>query len=667
MQSQTVNPSNNNSTEKDPSQTDSLQKEKTDISSLVRNIDTTKKYSEKDVKIYQTITINDGELLQYRTLKSSPIQFKNYNILYNNNYYNLGAYGKAAGPLFLNLDNNRFKIKQDVFNIYHYKEDNLLSYKTYSPYTLLSAVFNGSHEQIFNIKHTRNIKPNWNIGIDLRSHMGKGYYASSVINATKNFNISLWNWYQSPNTKYNLNTSLIINRDIVPESGGLINDNILTNNTETQPDFQEVYLKTARNEIKNLEIAINQSYSFITKKNYKTITDSVYNLQGPKSQSKPFLVPKIYYDFTYSSNKYLYLDKNNIPSVNNNFYTNFYINKKFTEDYIQTSKAKNQIRITANIQNSKIIIGDIQLGLEHAITTYKQASKDSNNINMLLINNDLSSLALNGKAQFNLNNYISLRIKPKYTIMGYNNQDSQIKLDLEMPKIIPNTTISYQQQNYEPDFTLQKYQSNHHKWENSFEKIHINSVIIKYNNDKIINIAAKAFLINNYVYLKEQDKSILPTQNNTTYQLLQIDINKVFNIGRYLKLNSAVIFQKVPEEIMVSPKIFTKHSLYYYNTLFTNLYIETGIDFAYYKLDRMYSYSPELSLFYITQENSKLNNNLNLTTDVFISGNLGNATFFVKYALINELLKYPKGFYTVNKYIMPYPSLSFGVSWRFYD
>src|SRR5699024_8652007 len=144
----------------------------------------------------------------------------------------------------------------------------------------------------------------------------------------------------SPNGKYNLRSGFILNTDTIPESGGLINNDVLSKPSEVQPNFEEVYLITARNEVDNTQIFINQSYSFNTnntpiasdtqpKENTSTTT-------ATKPIKKSLYIPKINYNFSYKTNKYSYIDRNNIPKVNHNFYKNYFINQRFTEDAIQT-------------------------------------------------------------------------------------------------------------------------------------------------------------------------------------------------------------------------------------------------------------------------------------------------------------------------------------------
>src|ERR1700761_7109410 len=103
-------------------------------------------------------------------------------------------------------------------------------YNARVPYTLLSLYTGGPAEQYFKLLHTQNVKPNWNVGINLNFTGSRNYYSSNNVlgQNVSDLNAAVFTWYESKSKRYNLLANLVFNNLKSPETGGLLSDTIFT-------------------------------------------------------------------------------------------------------------------------------------------------------------------------------------------------------------------------------------------------------------------------------------------------------------------------------------------------------------------------------------------------------------------------------------------------------
>ena len=90
---------------------------------------------------------------------------------------------------------------------------------------------------------------------------------------------------------------------------------------------------------------------------------------------------------------------------------------------------------------------------------------------------------------------------------------------------------------------------------------------------------------------------------------------------------------------------------------------DIGFDVKYFGKYTAPSYAPAIGAFY-NRENVKFDTYP--VIDIFVRTNWKRANLFLRYDYANQGL-FSKGYYTVNRYTMPYSLAKFGVNWRFYD
>ena len=167
-----------------------------------------------------TITIN------FRYLDSSKLDRFDSSIFdlgkrlpVRSNWINLGNDGAAARPLvFSPRMQSGWDPGWHAYDIYRFTVDETRFYHTTKPYTELGFFLATRGEQYIDIRHTRNIKPNWNVSFQYRLINSPGTFQNSNTNHN---NYRLSSWYQSRNKRYQNFFVLVSSVLSASENGGM--------------------------------------------------------------------------------------------------------------------------------------------------------------------------------------------------------------------------------------------------------------------------------------------------------------------------------------------------------------------------------------------------------------------------------------------------------------
>src|SRR5690606_23465558 len=107
----------------------------------------------------------------------------------------------------------------------------------------------------------------------------------------------------------------------------------------------------------------------------------------------------------------------------------------------------------------------------------------------------------------------------------------------------------------------------------------------------------------------------------------------------------------------------TFHSFYMHQDLFKVLKMDFGFDVRYFGKYTANAYAPAIGQFY-NKDNTQFDTWP--IVDAWVRTNWKRANLFVRYDYLNKGL-FSKGYYTVDRYPMPYSIARFGLSWNFYD
>jgi hypothetical protein len=542
-----------------------------------------------------------------------------------------------------------------ALDFYRMTPEDIIFYQARTPFSSLYYVSGG--EQILQVTHSQNIKPNWNFGANYNRIGADGAYPRQ---RGDHLNGTFFTWYQSPGKRYNLMATGVFNTLKAQENGGVQNDSLFTTGSNFGRASENVNLTNARQFTKRNSIMIKQTY-FVGR--IDTLAQEVSQKVLPTN--------KLAYTFKYDKDSYNFIkdqlddhtvlprgiidsvytnDSTSVRHVQNEFVYSFFLRGK------SSSVIKNELKV--------------DLGIRHDFYQYGQYSRYQDLTNYYAYTNSFQNTTLLGGLGYRFSNRIDLTVDAQQIFQGRQMGDFlyEAKSNLLLSNAIGRIVLGAYMQNKSPEEVYNRYFSNHYSWVNDFDRTKTVNLSFKYINDRVkFDVGAEYFLVNDYLYFAQSDdrsgSGIVPMQLPGSINLLKISAGKRLRAGRF-NLESYVVYQKTDKpDYLRTPEVYTFNSFYFDQTFFKVLRTNIGFDVRYNTPYQSYSYSPAAGQFYLGGANELKSEPV---VDVWLRASLRKANIFVKYEYANQGLL-SKGFYTVNRYPMPDAMLKFGVRWNFYD
>ncbi|MGB3008203.1 MAG: putative porin, partial [Chitinophagaceae bacterium] len=114
-----------------------------------------------------------------------------------------------------------------AFDVYKWKLEKVRFFNTTRPYSEINYLLGSRVEQIIELLHTQNIKPNWNFSFQYRLINGPGFFKNQKVNHN---NYLFASKFQSKNLRFNNYFVLLGNKLECAENGGIVNTNDILNN-----------------------------------------------------------------------------------------------------------------------------------------------------------------------------------------------------------------------------------------------------------------------------------------------------------------------------------------------------------------------------------------------------------------------------------------------------
>lgn len=616
------------------------------VDSLRKQLDNKKDsvvYTAKYIKFTKEEFLIDSTRLF--PLDTTTKGFHRFNPLYDpkSPTMNLGIIGMAYRPmLFEPIKTIGFDIGYHFFDRYMIGPKDINYYQAKSQYTELYYVspLGGKQEQLFHVIHSQNIKSNWNVGAMFGKLGTEGFYAgqkSDILNA------SLWNWYESKNQRYTLLANATFNTVKSYESGSILNDSIFKVPTIVDPIFEQTRLgKDAMHNVRNNTFYLKQFYNIGKQK----------ILAGEALPTQ-----RVNYTFSYNKQKYFFRKESRDES---GLLRNYYIYQDSTSDSTIVNHLKNEFNYSFYLRGKSVSFLKnelkVNVGIQQDYYDYKQFTYE----------NKFQNLSLKGSLNYGFNDKASVKLNLQQLFQGRNAGDflydaqSEIKLSNSVGKLV----FGAYSQNQSPALVYEMQLTNHHRWSNSYDRVKTQNLSFAYLNPKY-NLSAKAeyFLVSNYLYFRNLAGDIVPDQLGSNINLLKLSLGKDFKFGKFT-FENYLVYQKTDfESILRTPEVYTFHSFFMHQDIVKVLKAEFGFDVRYFSDYTLNSYAPAIGQFY-NQGNVKAETWP--VVDLWFRTNWKRANIFVRYDYANQGL-FSKGYYTVDKYPMPYALAKFGLSWNFYD
>lgn len=628
-----------------------------------------------------TISFRYLDSLKSSTLDSS---INDFNRFYSvpSYYVTLGNNGTAAFPvLFSPILKAGWDAGFHAFDVYKYSIENTRFFKTTKPFTQLTYLLASGKEQVINVLHTQNIKPNWNAGIDYRLISSPGFFQTQNTNHN---NYRFFSNYQGKRKRYAAYLVLLGNKLSSSENGGIQNDSFLLDPNRKKRfsvpvnlggDVGEsfnVFSTTVNtgNFYSNFTAFFRQSYDF-------GIKDSIIIND---TTTEYLFYPKFRFQHTLNYSSYTYKFKDTLNStifgkgdsaIFNQWYhltlnttsgLNFWLQDKWK--FVSNDFAIKQFPETKN--PGQFIEAGLRLenfsGIFSSSKTYPiqiiPAPPVIKNFYNVVLHGEYRNKTRNRKWD--------ALLKGEFYATGLNAADysAYVTLTRFLNRKLGNVQVSFQNVNRSPSYIFEGNSSFNLGNNLSTKKENITVISAVANNPRF-TLMARNISITNYTYFKNYYQT---DQFNGLVNITQFVASTKNKVAGHLHLYSDFIVQQTAGDNPIRvPLFFTRQRLAFEGNFFKNLNLSTGIDMRYNTPYKANNYSPVMGQFF--PQNSTTISNLP-QLDAFFDFRIKSFTGLVKIENINTVdVSHGFGF-TNNSFVAPnYPTPGFifriGVVWGF--
>jgi hypothetical protein len=551
-----------------------------------------------------------------------------------------------------------------ALDIYKWTLEKARFFQTTRPYSELNYQLAARSEQIIELMHTQNIKPNWNFLMQYRLISAPGYMSNQKTNHN---NYLVTSRYETVNKRYTNYLILIGNKLQSGENGGIANINDLTD-----PDLKDRFVIPTRigggpdnsrnffgtdvgtgNRYSEFTVLFRQQYDFGKKDSL--VTDSTVI---------PLFYPRLRFEHTlqYAQNKYQFKDL----VADSAYYKNFYgtdfpdsINtferkdqwKEFINDFsiYQFPDAKNLqqfIKLGAALQNLKQEL-PIQKAYYNVFGHAEYRNKTRN------LKWDIEA---NGKLYFT----------------GLNAGDYAVYASLQRvtSKRIPGyVQLGFENVNRTPSFIFDGRSSFYFDKPENFKKENTTHLFASlYQSSLKLKLSGHYYLLTNYSYIKNYYEL---EQFGSLFNVLRIAAEKTIKLGKRWNWHTEVYFQQSLGNAPVNlPLVFTRNRVAYEGNLgFKNLDMALGLEMRYHTPYKADGYSPVLGQFFY-QDSIRINNSLPDIT-AYLHFRIRSFKAYIRAENLNTASGSVGGFGFTNNNLAapdyPYPGLVIrvGIYWSF--
>ena len=491
-----------------------------------------------------------------------------------------------------------------ALDAYHWGLESIRFFNTTRPYTELAYLLGGKTEQIIEITHTQNIKPNWNALFQYRLINSPGFFKNQITNHN---NYLFTSWYQSINKRYNNYFVMLANALQSGENGGIKHDedylsdpiyndrfNIPTKiggDADFGTNFFSTTLNTG-NRYTDFHLVIKQQYDLGQK-------DSIVG----DSTVIPLFYPRIRFEhvFRYSTYKLKYIDVPN-SEIGYNPDSLYYDS---TYNYALPADS-NSLRSLQLYDRWK------EINNELSIYTYPDAKNQLQFLklgiaiqNLKAITNKFNGSFYNLIAQGEYRNRTRNRkwdiaASGKLYLAGFNSGDYEANLNLKrfVGKRAGYIDIGFRNVNRKPSFAFDSRSSFYLDAAKDLNSENITLLSASLFQPSLnLKLTGNYFLVSNYTYFKHYYQV---EQENALFNLLQIGVEKLIKIGKRWIWHTDIYFQQKTSNVALNlPTIFTRNRIGYEGTLgFKKLNMATGFEIKYHTPYKADNYSPALGQFF---------------------------------------------------------------------
>lgn len=483
------------------------------------------------------------------------------------------------------------------FDIYRWQVEKARFFNTTRPYSEINYLLGSRSEQIIDLMHTQNIRPNWNFSFQYRLINSPGFFQNQSANHN---NYLLTSKFQSKNLRYNNYVIFLGSKLQSSENGGIIDT--------TKPSILDNPIYKERFNINTYIGGVNPfSSNFFSSKlstgnqynDFTALLRQQYDL-GKKdsivtdSTVTPLFFPRLRFEHTFQ------LDKNNYTFLDNKADSGYY--KKYYDTSLSKSLdtfiLKERWQTISNdfslyqFPDAKNLLQFIKLGIT------------LQNISGELSSGKKSFFNTVGHAEYRnktRNQQWDIQANGKLFFTGFNAGDYEAHISLQrlLGKKLGYLQLGFANASRTPSFIFDN--------RSSFYLLHSVTNFKKENNTHLFasyylpsfkfRLTGHYYLVTNYSYVSNYYQL---KQESTLFNVLQIALQKTIRLGKRWNWHAEIYFQQAVGDAPLNlPVIYTRNRIAYEGNLgFKNLDIAMGLEGRYRSSYKADGYSPALGQFY---------------------------------------------------------------------
>ena len=549
-----------------------------------------------------------------------------------------------------------------AFDVYKWKLEQAQFFNTTRPYTELAYELGSRTEQIIEVMHTQNIKPNWNALFKYRLINSPGFFKNQKTNHN---NYLFDSWFQSKNKRYNNFFLILANNMQSAENGGIKNDKDYLSdpiykdrfNIPTQlggdPQFGRNFFSnniSTGNRYKEFNAILRQQYDLGRKDSL--VTDSTV---------VPLFYPRLRFEHELELNKYNYQFFDFIPDTA--YYKNFYDTILHPGDSLHIIEKWQEIVNDFSIYqfpDPKNLQQFIKVGvrIQNLTGEFSTLSKSFYN---LILHGEYRNRTRNQKWD--------MEAHGQFFINGLNAGDYQAFISLQRyaGRKLGYLLIGFENVNRSPSFLFDSRSSFYLDVVQKFKNENTSHIFGSFYNPLLrLRLSGHYYLVGNYTYFTEYYK---PQQESALFNFLQVSLEKVIRLGKKWNWYTDIYLQqKTGAPHLNVPLIFTRNRIAFEGNFYKNLFLSTGFEIRYHTDYKADGYSPVLGRFFY-QDSLRISNPLP-DISAFLNFRIRSFKAFVRAENLNTLennqgIRFSNNNFAAPGY--PYPGLVFrlGIYWNF--
>ncbi|MBI1342549.1 MAG: hypothetical protein GC171_06425 [Terrimonas sp.] len=549
-----------------------------------------------------------------------------------------------------------------ALDVYKWPLENVRFFNTTKPYTELNYLLGSKTEQLIEVLHTQNIKPNWNALFQYRLINSPGFFKNQKTNHN---NYLLSSWYQSPKKRYNNYFVILANKLQSSENGGFRDDqdyfndrifkdrfNIPTKLGGDQAAGAGFFSKAldVGNRYNEFTVMLRQQYDLGRKDSL--VTDSTII---------PLFYPRLRFEHTLTYNAFTYNYTDNIADTN--YYAKYY-------------------GLSLPNQSDTFSLQDKWKQLINDFSIYQ--FPDANNLQQYIklgaaLETLKGTFTTGGQSFYNFYGHVEYRNKTKNQkwdmglngllyFGGLNSGDYNARVNLKRysRKSGAFIELGFENTNRTPSFIFDDRSSFALDNQHSFQKENLTHIQASVYQPRFkLRLSGHYFLVSNMTYYRNYYQ---PQQENALFNVLQLSAEKVFRLGKHWNWYADVYVQQKTGNVDLNiPVLFTRQRLALEGLFFTNLNVSTGLELRYHTPYKADAYSPVLGRFFY-QDSIRITNLPDIAA--FLHFRIRSMKVFIRLENLNTVSnKFGFGFYNNNEvspgYINPGMVMRVGIFWNF--